>query len=73
MRGGGHCSTNGLVNEPAECWQGVALRCLVAPDNKAHIFDAQNNVRQGCKQSKGSAVCCSSWPDVQISCTNEMC
>ncbi len=33
MGGGGHCSTNGLVNEPAEGWQGVPLRCLLAPDN----------------------------------------
>ena len=53
MRGGGHCSTHGLVNEPAEGWQGVALRCLLAPGNKTHIPHAQNYVRQDCIQYKG--------------------
>ncbi len=38
MRSSGHCSTNGLVNEPAEGWQGVPLGCLLAPDNKTHLF-----------------------------------
>ncbi len=55
VRGGGHCSANGLVNEPAEGWQGVALRCLFAPDNKTHIAHAQNCVRQGCIQYKRCA------------------
>ncbi len=50
VRGGGYSSTNGLVNEPTEGWQGVALRCFLAPDNKTHIAHAQNDVRQDCTQ-----------------------
>ena len=58
MRGGGHCSANGLVNEPAKGWQGVALRSFFAPENKIHICHAQNNVRQDCVLcGQGSAVC----------------
>jgi len=52
MRSSGHCSTNGLVNEPAEGWQGVPLGCLLAPDNKTHILNAQNDVRQDCIQHR---------------------
>ncbi len=32
MGGGGHRSTDSLVNEPTEGWQGVPLRCFLAPD-----------------------------------------
>ena len=31
MGGGGNGSTYSLVNEPAESWQGVPLRSLLAP------------------------------------------
>ena len=53
MCGSGHCSTNGLVNEPAEGWQGVPLGCLLAPDKKTHIVHAHKYVRQDCIQYKG--------------------
>ena len=57
MRGGGHCSGNGLVNKPAEGWQGVALRCLFAPDNKTHIFTHRTMSGKIAYSIKGSTVC----------------
>ncbi len=61
MRGGGHCSTHGLVNEPAEGWQGVALRCLLAPGNKTHLATQHLMHRTMSGKTaysiKGSAVC----------------